>query len=68
MPSPTGADVRRVTPEEPLPWLETLTTTWRHAAATGGLARAFEEHRPGALADADALLRTLEQPRCMTFF
>jgi predicted acetyltransferase len=32
------------------------------------LARGFEEHRPGALAEADALFRTLDQPRCMTFF
>ena len=32
------------------------------------LARGFEEHRPGALAEADSLLRTLDQPRCTTFF
>ena len=32
------------------------------------LGRGFDEHRPGALADADALFRTLDQPRCMTFF
>jgi len=32
------------------------------------LPRGFEEHRPGALAEADALLRTLDPPRCHTFF
>jgi predicted acetyltransferase len=32
------------------------------------LARGFEEHRSGALAEADTLFRTLDQPRCMTFF
>ena len=32
------------------------------------LARGFEEHRPGALAAADALFRTLDAPTCMTFF
>ncbi len=32
------------------------------------LARGFEEHRPGALAEADALFRTIETPYCSTFF
>jgi predicted acetyltransferase len=32
------------------------------------LARGFDEHRPGALAEADSLFRMLDQPRCMTFF
>ncbi len=39
-------------------------TPLRHAV----LARGFEEHRAGALATADALFRTLDAPRCMTFF
>jgi predicted acetyltransferase len=39
-------------------------TPLRHAA----LARGFEEHRPGALGDADAIFRTIDQPTCMTFF
>jgi predicted acetyltransferase len=32
------------------------------------LARGFEEHRPGALSDADAIFRTIDQPSCTTFF
>jgi len=36
----------------------------RHAA----LGRGFEEHRAGALDEATALFRTLEEPRCSTFF
>jgi predicted acetyltransferase len=32
------------------------------------LTRGFEEHRSGALAEADALFRTVELPRCSTFF
>ncbi len=32
------------------------------------IARGFDEHRVGALAEADALLRTLDPPRCTTFF
>jgi predicted acetyltransferase len=32
------------------------------------LASGVEEHRAGALADADALLRTLDEPWCSTFF
>jgi len=32
------------------------------------LARGWDEHRTGALADADALLRTLDEPWCSTFF
>lgn len=39
-------------------------TPLRHAVARHG----HEEHRPGALAAADALFRTLEPPTCMTFF
>jgi predicted acetyltransferase len=39
-------------------------TPLRHAV----LPRGFEEHRAGALAEADALLRTLDPPRCATFF
>jgi predicted acetyltransferase len=39
-------------------------TPLRHAA----LARGFEEHRPGALSDADAIFRTIDQPSCTTFF
>lgn len=34
------------------------------AAISGG----FEEHRPGALAEVTALFRTVEEPRCSTFF
>ena len=30
--------------------------------------RGFDEHRPGALAEADALLRTIDEPWCSTFF
>jgi predicted acetyltransferase len=36
----------------------------RHAV----LARGADEHRDGALAEADALLHTLEEPWCSTFF
>jgi predicted acetyltransferase len=36
----------------------------RHAS----LSRGADEHRSGALADADALLRTLAEPWCSTFF
>ena len=32
------------------------------------IARGFDEHRPGALDEATALFRTLEAPRCTTFF
>jgi predicted acetyltransferase len=32
------------------------------------LARGVDEHRDGALADADALFRTLDEPWCSTFF
>jgi predicted acetyltransferase len=32
------------------------------------LTRGFDEHRPGALAEAEALFRTLVPPRCSTFF
>ena len=32
------------------------------------LARGLEEHRPGALAEADSLFRTAEEPVCTTFF
>jgi predicted acetyltransferase len=32
------------------------------------LARGWDEHRPGALADADALLATRDAPWCSTFF
>jgi hypothetical protein len=39
-------------------------TPLRHAV----LAQGFDEHRPGALAAADALFRTLDAPTCMTFF
>jgi predicted acetyltransferase len=39
-------------------------TPLRHAV----LARGFEEHRPGALRDADALFRTLDEPWTSTFF
>ena len=39
-------------------------TPLRHAV----IARGFDEHRAGALAEADALLRTVEPPRCTTFF
>ena len=31
-------------------------------------ARGFDEHRPGALAVADALFRTIDEPWCSTFF
>ena len=30
--------------------------------------RGFDEHRTGALAEADALLRTIDEPWCSTFF
>jgi predicted acetyltransferase len=33
-----------------------------------GLASGVEEHRAGALAEADSLLRTLDEPWCSTFF
>lgn len=36
----------------------------RHAVLTRG----FDEHRSGALAEADALFRTVDRPRCSTFF
>jgi len=39
-------------------------TPLRHAA----LGRGFEEHRAGALEKATALFRTIEEPRCSTFF
>jgi hypothetical protein len=32
------------------------------------LAQGWDEHRPGALADADALLATRDAPWCSTFF
>ena len=32
------------------------------------LATGADEHRPGALAEADALLRTADEPWCSTFF
>ena len=32
------------------------------------LPRGFDEHRPGALAEAEALFRTIIPPRCSTFF
>ncbi len=39
-------------------------TPLRHAA----LGRGFEEHRSGALDEATVLFRTIEEPRCSTFF
>jgi predicted acetyltransferase len=39
-------------------------TPLRHAV----LARGFDEHRPGALAAANDLFRTIAEPTCMTFF
>ncbi len=39
-------------------------TPLRHAALASGV----DEHRNGALAEADALLRTLDEPWCSTFF
>jgi predicted acetyltransferase len=39
-------------------------TPLRHAV----IARGADEHRPGALAKADGLLRTLDEPWCSTFF
>jgi len=39
-------------------------TSLRLAALTRG----HEEHRRGSLVEADALFRTLDEPRCMTFF
>ena len=40
------------------------------AVSVGHAARAgvVEEHRSGALADADALFRTADEPWCSTFF
>ena len=39
-------------------------TRLRHAV----IARGFDEHRPGALAGADALFATLDPPWCSSFF
>ncbi len=36
--------------------------------ALAAVSRGYVEHRPGSLAVADAMFRTLEAPRCTTFF
>jgi predicted acetyltransferase len=53
----------------------TLDASALGAAYLGGtrlrdavLARGWDEHRPGALAEADALFATLDAPSCSTFF
>ena len=53
----------------------TLEVSVLSAAYLGGISlrqaaagSAFDEHRDGALADADALFRTLDEPWCSTFF
>jgi len=38
------------------------------AAVAPALGRGFVEHRAGALEEATALFRTIEEPRCSTFF
>ncbi len=50
--------------------LDALGAAYLGGTPLGEAARGqgFEEHRPGSLAEADALLRTLDQPRCGTFF
>lgn len=38
------------------------------ALRLAAISRGFDEHRPGALDEATALFRTVEPPRCTTFF
>ena len=68
---PAGATCR---PTDRSPEL-TLPVAALSAAYLGGtrlrdvvLGTGVDEHRPGALAEADALLRTADQPWCSTFF
>jgi predicted acetyltransferase len=68
---PDGATARVTTRSPDL----TLDVSALGAAYLGGtplhlavLARGFDEHRDGALAAADALFRTAEEPWCSTFF
>ncbi len=69
--SPEGA---RATTTDRAPDL-TLDESALGSAYLGGvrlrdavLARGVDEHRPGALADADGLFATLDPPWCSTFF
>ncbi len=69
--TPEGATCR---PTDRLPDL-TLPVAALGGAYLGGtrlrdlvLATGADEHRPGALAEADALLRTTDEPWCSTFF
>jgi predicted acetyltransferase len=69
-----SADGARCTVTDRSPDL-TLDIAALGAAYLGGtslrdavLAEGVDEHRAGALAEADALLRTLNEPWCSTFF
>ena len=69
--SPDGATARETDAAPDL----TIAASALGAAYLGGtplrlavLAAGVDEHRAGALAEADALLRTLERPWCTTFF
>ena len=69
--APDGAQCKPTTMEPDL----TIHAGALGAAYLGGtplrlaaIGRGFEEHRPGALAEADALFRTLDAPRCTTSF
>lgn len=69
--SPDGASCRATDAAPDL----TLPVAALGAAYLGGtrlrdivLATGADEHRPGALAEADALLRTADEPWCSTFF
>jgi predicted acetyltransferase len=69
-----GPDGARCRPTDRLPDL-TLSVDAIGAAYLGGsrlrdavLAHGVDEHRTGALADAEALLRTPDEPWCSTFF
>ncbi len=68
---PDGAACATTTREQDL----TIHADALGAAYLGGsplrnavLTRGFDEHRPGAVADAEALFRTMVPPRCSTFF
>jgi predicted acetyltransferase len=69
--SPDGVACRPTADDPDL----TLHVSALSAAYLGGtrlrdavLARGLDEHRPGALAETDALLRTSDEPWCSTFF